>query len=173
MATTQTAGVSAVVVMGVSGSGKTTIGRLLAARLGWQFADADDFHSPENVAKMAAGNALDDEDRRPWLERLHELIFDHLESGRPLVMACSALKREYRRVLANGDERVKFVYLKGSAELIGRRLQERSGHYMKPDLLTSQFQALEEPQDALVLDVAQAPTELVEQAARELELEGS
>lgn len=173
MATTRSAGVRALVVMGVSGSGKTTIGRLLAARLDWPFADADAYHSPENVAKMAAGIALSDEDRRPWLQRLRELIDQHLAEGRPLVLACSALKREYRRTLAEGDERVKFVYLQGSPELIQRRLQERSGHYMKPDLLTSQFRALEEPEDALVLDAARPPAELVGQAAKELQLEDS
>lgn len=160
----------ALVVMGVAGSGKTTIGELLASRAGWEFADADAFHPPENVAKMSAGTPLDDEDRVPWLRALRSLIARRLAAGESLVLACSALKEDYRRVLATDDERVEFVYLKGSPELISRRLSERTGHYMNPGLLDSQFNALEEPEEALVLDAGLPPEELVERAARALRL---
>lgn len=158
----------AAIVMGVSGSGKTTVGRLLARRLGWEFADADAFHSEANIEKMRTGVALDDADRRPWLESLGNLIADRLSRGQSLVLACSALKSEYRDLLTGDDERVSFVYLKGSRELIYERLSDRAGHYMKPDLLDSQFRALEEPTDALVLDVSLPPAELAEQAERKL-----
>lgn len=157
------------VVMGVSGSGKTTVGGLVARRLGWVFADADTFHPEANIAKMAAGIPLSDEDRMPWLVALRALIDEHLASGRSLVLACSALKRQYRRVLADGSERVTFVYLKGSRELILRRMSERSGHYMQPELLDSQFEALEEPADALVFDIDLPPVELAELVAVSLE----
>ena len=159
------------VVMGVSGSGKTTVGRLLAQELGWEFADADSFHSPENVEKMRRGVPLDDDDRRPWLEDLARLIGERLASGAPLVLACSALKQEYRALLQGRDERVKFVYLKGSRELIRSRLAGRRGHYMSPELLDSQFRALQEPSDALVLDVGRPATELAQEVARRLRTE--
>jgi gluconokinase len=160
------------VVMGVSGSGKTTVGQLLAHRLGWEFADADAFHNDANIAKMAAGIALDDSDREPWLQTLHALIQGRLAAGRSLVLACSALKHEYRRLLAGGDDRVSFVYLKGSPALIRSRLQARSGHYMRATLLESQFEALEEPSDAMVLDVGRPPEELAEEAVRRLRATG-
>lgn len=156
--------------MGVSGAGKTTVGQLLAERLGWEFADADDYHPPANVAKMAAGQPLDDADRAPWLQALHELSASKLAQNRSLVLACSALKDGYREVIAAGDERIKFVYLRGSFELIQARLQERSGHYMPAALLRSQFDALEEPSDALSVDIGASPadlvTEIVESLAR-------
>lgn len=158
----------AIVVMGVSGSGKTTVGRLLAQRLDWEFADADSFHSATNISKMREGIPLTDADRWPWLETLRRLIVERLDQGKSLVLACSALKDEYRRALTGGDERVSFAYLKGSRELILSRLEGRSGHYMKPDLLESQFQALEEPNDALILDVGRPPGELVAQVARQV-----
>ena len=158
----------AIVVMGVSGSGKTTVGRLLAQRLGWEFADADSFHSAQNISKMREGIPLSDPDRWPWLETLRQLIVERLDGGKSLVLACSALKDEYRRALTGGDERVSFVYLKGSRELILSRLEGRIGHYMKPELLESQFQALEEPNDATILDVARPPAELAAQAERQV-----
>jgi gluconokinase len=161
------------VVMGVSGSGKTTVGRLLADRLGWEFADADAFHGDENIAKMAAGIPLDDRDRLPWLQTLRALILDRLETGRSLVLACSALKQAYRDLLSGDDRRVSFIYLKGSQALIRSRLQARAGHYMLANLLESQFQALEEPADALVLDVGRSPEQLADQALRRLRTEGT
>ncbi len=133
---------SAVVVMGVSGVGKTHVGRLVARELGWEFHDGDDYHSPENVEKMRAGVPLTDADRAPWLERLHELL-----AGTPrVVLACSALKQGYREVLLAGiAERVLLVYLRAPMELISARLARRRGHYMPASLLQSQFAALEEP----------------------------
>jgi gluconokinase len=139
-------------LMGVTGSGKTTIGRALAESLKWHFVDADDFHSPANVAKMRAGIPLDDADRAPWLASLHDAIVGWLQAGANVVLACSALKEAYRAQLLVSPE-VRLVYLRGSRLLISRRLSERHGHYMNPDLLDSQLAALEEPQDAVVVDV--------------------
>ena len=148
------------VVMGVSGSGKTTVGRSLAAALGWAFADADDHHPQTNVEKMRRGEALDDDDRQPWLAALRALMDDHLTRGEPLVLACSALKQQYRDVLAGGSAGVRFVYLRGSFDLIARRMRDRADHYMPPSLLESQFAALEEPSDAIVVDI-DAPVQVV------------
>ncbi|MFA5552499.1 MAG: gluconokinase, GntK/IdnK-type, partial [Trueperaceae bacterium] len=159
------------VVMGVSGAGKTTVGKLVAERLGWEFADADDHHPAANVAKMAAGEPLTDLDREPWLERLHELVTEHLNASRPLVLACSALKNSYRRVITGEHTRVAFVYLSGSFELIQERLLGRHGHYMPTSLLQSQFDALEEPDDnALRLDVSAAPERLAEEIVERMQL---
>jgi gluconokinase len=151
-----------ILLMGVTGSGKTTIGRALAKSLQWQFADADDFHSPANVAKMRAGIALDDADRAPWLASLHNAITGWLEAQTNVVLACSALKQSYREQLLVSPE-VKLVYLRGSRELISQRLSQRQGHYMDPDLLPSQFAALEEPKDAVVVSVEAEVTDLVAQ----------
>jgi gluconokinase len=131
--------------MGVSGSGKTTIGQALAARLGCPFYDGDDFHPPENVAKMAGSIPLNDDDRAPWLTRLHDLIHDHLTRSEPAVLACSALKRRYRDRLRAGNDHVQFVYLHGDFDLIWSRMQMRQSHYMKAEMLHSQFDALEQP----------------------------
>ena len=150
----------AVVVMGVSGSGKTTVGQQLAERFAWPFFDADDFHPQANIDKMSQGIPLDDADRRPWLEALHTLIQEHLKHEDSLVLACSALKRSYRDLLAQGDGEVTFVFLKGSFDLIFERMREREGHYMKADMLRSQFEALEEPENALVAD-ASDPVEII------------
>ena len=141
------------IVMGVSACGKTTVGKMLAGRLGWDFFDGDDYHSPANIAKMAAGVPLTDEDRAPWLARLHDLLAGSLRAGRHPILACSALKEAYRQVLRAGNPGVRVVFLKGSYELILARIQNRPGHYMKPDMLRSQFDALEEPPDAWVADV--------------------
>ena len=151
------------ILMGVSGSGKTTIGSLLAGRLGWNFYDADDFHPPANIAKMAAGIPLNDDDRTPWLAVLHELIASSLRENRPGVLACSALKKHYRQILLAGNRDVQLVYLKGSFELIQERMAARSGHYMQPVLLQSQFDALEEPDDALTVDIAPGPETMVDE----------
>src|SRR5690348_2486099 len=138
-----------VIVMGVVGAGKTTVGRLLAEHMGWEFADADDFHSPANVEKIRHGIPLHDDDRRPWLERLRAEIVNWSRQGRNVVLACSALKRSYRQQLKIGPE-VQFVYLKGSASLIASRLRSRPGHFANEQILSSQFADLEEPETAVV-----------------------
>jgi gluconokinase len=139
------------IVMGVSGSGKTSVGRSVAEHLGWDFYDADDFHPPENVSKMASGIPLDDSDRVPWLATLHELISSSLTRNRPGVLACSALKDRYRRQLMEGNPGVQLVYLKGSYDLIWSRMEVRKDHYMKPHMLQSQFGTLESPRMRLQL----------------------
>ncbi len=149
-------------LMGVSGCGKTTVGQRLAETLGWDFYDADAFHPPANIAKMAAGIPLNDEDRAPWLAALHDLIVDCLKNGRPGVLACSALKERYRRTLLENTQHVQIVYLKGDFELIRARMMARPGHYMKPAMLQSQFDALEEPTDALTVDISRPVDEIVD-----------
>ena len=146
--------------MGVTGSGKSTAGRKLAESLGWEYFDADDFHSAANVAKMKNGAPLNDEDRKPWLESLRRLIQERLADDQPAVLACSALKENYRDVLIV-DERVKLVYLKGDYDLIKARLSARSNHYMNPALLESQFQTLEEPTGAFCVDIQSTPDQIV------------
>jgi len=158
-----------IILMGVSGSGKTTIGRLLSKQLGWAYYDADDFHSAANVEKMHSGIPLNDEDRRPWLESLRKLIHKSLDHDENIVLACSALKESYREYLVL-DERVRLVYLKGDYDLIQERLNERHGHYMNPKLLDSQFDTLEEPTDALTVDVSSTPREIVKTIRKHLGL---
>jgi gluconokinase len=149
-----------VVLMGVTGSGKTTIGRLLSRELGWTYYDADDFHSPANILKMRNGTPLTDDDRRPWLEMLSRLIRECLERGEQAVLACSALKESYRKFLLV-DDRVKLVYLKGDYYILQKRLSERRGHYMNPALLDSQLETLEEPASGLQVDISLSPDEIV------------
>jgi gluconokinase len=156
-----------VIVMGTTGSGKTTIGSLLAKRLGWEFVDADDFHPPANVEKMKHGIPLTDADREPWLRALHDKIVEWTAEKRNVVLACSALKQSYRdEVRANSE--VKFVYLKGSYELFSRRVLSRKGHFAKQDLIASQFAALEEPTDAIVADASHSPEEIVSEVRSKL-----
>lgn len=150
-----------ILMMGVAGSGKTTIGLLLAQQLGWQFADADSFHSVENIAKMQQGIPLSDADRQPWLLALQQAIQQWLDEQTPTVLACSALKSDYRQFLLPDPDRVRVVYLKGNYDLIRQRLNQRYGHYMKADLLDSQFAVLEEPDNALSLEVTQPPSAIV------------
>jgi len=148
-----------VIVMGVVGSGKTTVGQLLAQQLGWEFADADGFHPASNIEKIRQGIPLDDADREPWLDRLREAIAEWIAQGRNVVLACSALKRSYRRKLEAGPQ-VRFVYLKGSAALIAERLQSRHGHFADEKILASQLADLEEPEAALTVDIAPTPPEI-------------
>jgi gluconokinase len=150
-----------VILFGVAGAGKTAVGRLLAAELGWEFHDADDFHAPASVEKMRRGLPLSEEDRAPWLGRLAELIASRVERGADAVIACSALKESHRRRLKCGDA-VRLVHLKGDYALIERRLRGRRGHFMPALLLRSQFDALEEPEGGvLVIDVTPPPGEVV------------
>lgn len=149
-----------VVLMGVSGSGKTTVGRRLAEELGWEFYDADDFHPPANVEKMARGVPLTDADREPWLASLGELVRGCLARGVDAVLACSALKECYRTHLLV-DERVRLAYLRADEQLIRERLDSRRGHFMSADLLDSQFAALEEPAPETHFDAAATPDALV------------
>jgi len=147
-----------VVVMGVSGCGKSTVGKLLAERLGCRFLDADEFHPPANVAKMAAGTPLTDADRLPWLQNLNA----KLREDRDTVLACSALKASYRLILAQGFDDCRFVHLRGSIELIRSRLTDRRHRFMPASLLESQFATLEPPQGAIEVDIAQPPERCVE-----------
>ena len=157
------------VVMGVSGCGKSSVGEALANQLGWDFYDADDFHPPENVSKMASGTPLNDSDRAPWLATLHDLISSNLTRNQPGVLACSALKERYRQQLLDGNPNVQIVYLKGSYDLIWSRMEKRTDHYMKPHMLRSQFDALEEPTDALTVDISVSVDEIVQEILRHTE----
>ena len=154
-----------VVVMGVAGSGKSTVGTRLAAALGWAFADADDDHPPANQEKMAAGTPLDDADRAPWLERLRRRVVHHGVAGEPLVLACSALKASYRDAIAGGDPRVRFLVLEAPDDVLLARLQGREDHWFPADLFASQRDAFEPPEDAIRID-ASAPLDEVVEAAR-------
>jgi len=143
-----------VVLMGVSGSGKTTVGTALAVALGWRFVEADDHHSPASIAKMTRGEALDDDDRRSWLDELRAIIEEALVRGNRIVMACSALKASYRARLgrAEAGRQVRFVYLAGPPELFRARLAQRAAHFMKAAMLDGQLATLEPPADALTID---------------------
>jgi gluconokinase len=150
-----------IVLMGVSGTGKTEVGTRLARALGGEFAEGDDYHPPANVAKMRSGVPLGDADRGPWLETLSREIGAWLDAGKTVVLACSALKHSYRDILKAGRPGVRFVHLKGDEELIRSRLEGRHGHYMPASLLDSQFDALEEPQDAITVGVDATPEQIV------------
>ena len=158
-----------VIVMGVTAAGKTTVGRLLAEQLGWEFADADDFHPPSNVEKIRRGTALTDDDRKPWLACLRAAIIQWIAEGRNVVLACSALKRSYRQELAPGPD-VRFVYLKGKADLIEARLRERHGHFAGAQILAGQFGDLEEPESAVTVEIASAPPKIVAEIRQKLGL---
>ncbi len=155
--------------MGVTGSGKTTVGTLLAARLAWLFADADDFHSAANKEKMHKGIPLTDADRLPWLASMHEQIAKWIAAKQNAVLACSALKRSYRQRLWDGPE-VKYVYLRGSYELIAERLRARKGHFADEHILAGQFADLEEPNDALIVEISASPDNIVAEICRRLDL---
>jgi gluconokinase len=159
----------AVLVMGVSGSGKSTIGTALAERLDWIFADADDYHPSGNRKKMSRGEALDDSDRLPWLQGLRELLEQHLREHRPVVLACSALKATYRDVLTRNLDAVQVVFLQGGRELIAERMRQRE-HFMPLNLLESQLATLEPPDDAIVVDIDQSVQEVLLEIEAKLRL---
>jgi gluconokinase len=156
-----------ILLMGVSGAGKTTVGQLLASGLGWDFVDGDDYHSPVNVEKMRNGIPLTDADREPWLETLRALIAGWIASGKNAVLACSALKRVYREKLQVAPE-VRIVFLKGTPQLLQQRLRTRQGHYMSERMLASQLAALEEPKDALTIEIDRSLTEIVSEIRAKL-----
>jgi len=156
------------IVMGVSGCGKSTIGKSLAEDLGWHFYDGDDFHPAENVTKMSQGIPLTDADRAGWLAALARLIRGSLQKGQSGVLACSALKQKYRDELTVDPNQVKFIYLKGDYALIKARMEARPGHYMKPGMLDSQFAALDEPTDALTVDIRHTPQEILDFIKKQL-----
>jgi len=155
--------------MGVAGSGKTTVGSRLAEALGWEFADADSFHSAENVEQIRRGIPLTDAERAPWLHAIREAMLHWVAEKKNVVLACSALKQSYRDQLYHGPE-AKLVYLKGSYDLIWQRLSRRKGHFATARLLKSQFETLEEPQDALNVDIERSPEEIVEEIRSRLGL---
>lgn len=159
-----------ILIMGVSGSGKTQIAQLLAQSLHWEFQDADDFHPPSNIEKMSRGIPLNDADRMPWLEALKQLIQGWLISDHHYILACSALKEAYRQFLWCDPKLMRLVYLKGSFELIETRLNQRQFHFMQSNLLQSQFEALQEPREGLYVDAGQPPEVIVDVIQRYLGL---
>jgi len=156
-------------MMGPAGSGKTTVGELLAGQLGWEFSDGDSFHSPANIEKMARGVPLDDNDRIPWFDAIRRAMEQWNAQRRNVVLACSALKKSYRESLQINSS-VKLVYLKGTYELLRERLHARKGHYATEQILKSQFADLEEPTDAITMDVARSPEKIVAEIRKKLAL---
>ena len=148
-----------IIVMGVAGSGKSTVGKLLAERLGWPFYDGDDFHPPENIEKIRRGEALNDSDREPWLKAIKELMENH---DGPAVIGCSALKKSYRDYLRGNMQKVRFVYLQGTRQILEMRLSKRKDHFAGADILESQLETLEEPDSALVEDIERNPVLIAE-----------
>ena len=166
----------ALIVMGVSGSGKSTIAEALGRRLGWRFEDGDSFHPPSNVAKMAAGHPLTDEDRWPWLNAIADEIGRICKARDHVIIACSALKHAYRDVLLRGRNDVRFVFLKGTQELIADRLAHRKGHFMPPELLTSQFRTLESPdasEHVITASIDASVAAIVDDILRQLQLDST
>jgi len=160
-----------VVLMGVSGVGKTTVGEILAQRTGWRLYDADEFHSAQNIEKMRNGIALQDADRWPWLDSMNAMLLEKQEANESILLACSALKQKYRDRLADGCRNLHWVYLKGEFDLIRGRLEARKNHYMKAGLLESQFAALEEPRDAVVVSVIETPDAIADRILCDLKID--
>ena len=156
--------------MGVSGSGKTTVGQQLSEDLGWSYFDGDDFHSIKSIAKMSNGIPITDEDRSVWLSQIRQQLTEWIKTKKNAVISCSALKQQYRQQLLIDSDIIKFVYLKGSKELINRRLQSRVGHFMKADLLASQLNVLEEPDNIPTFDIANSPQQISIQIQNQLGL---
>jgi gluconokinase len=161
-----------ILVMGVTGAGKTTVGQRLASHLGWPFLDADNFHPPENIAKMSHGIPLTDADRWPWLNNIHAELLHLTSTGSNAVLACSALKQSYRDALSASVD-LRIVYLRGTYEQMRRHIEARHGHFAGEAILAGQFRDLEEPANALVLDVSHTPGQLVAEIASELRLDPS
>jgi gluconokinase len=157
-----------IVLMGVAGTGKTSVGQVLARRLGWPFHDADDFHPAANIEKMRRGIPLDDDDRRPWLDAIRRSIDESLRAGENAIYACSALKERYRQLLAADAEEIRFVYLTAPPELIAQRLAHRQRHFFNPALLRSQFDDLEEPHGVLQVDVSPPPDAIADSIIKAL-----
>ena len=155
--------------MGTTGAGKTTIGTMLATQLNWQFADADTFHPPANIEKMSHGIPLTDADRAPWLEAMRKAILEWIAAGKNVVLACSALKRAYRDELRPSPE-VKIIYLKGDYALFAERIRHRHGHFAGEQILAGQFADLEEPTDAITIDAAHSPEQIVAEIRKRLAL---
>ncbi len=169
-----TDGARHLVIMGVAGSGKTTVAELLTSRLGWVSAEADEFHSKANIDKMASGVPLTDEDRWPWLRSIRSWLDEQEAAGRRAVVTCSALKRAYRDILAGPQHDVTFVHLSGSAELIAERMQHRKGHFMPPTLLPSQFQTLEPlgpDENGIAVDISGTPEQITDEIIQRLGLQ--
>jgi gluconokinase len=156
-----TPGALVILLMGVSGCGKSTVGRLLADQLGWPMYDGDDYQPKDNVAKMAQGMPLNDRDRRPWLLAIHDLLVGIKANRGRAVVACSALKQDYRDLLCNGMEGIRLVYLKGEYAILEERLKRRQGHFFKASMLGSQFEILEEPEDAVTVNVDNPPESII------------
>ena len=161
-----------VVIMGVSGCGKSTVGGLLAKQLGWAYHEGDAFHSAENIDKMSRGVSLDDDDRGPWLAAIKEAIDRCVDDASDAVFACSALRRAYRSALSADIVDIRFVYLKGDFETIRERMKSRDGHYMKATMLESQFSSLEAPGDAIEIDVGNSPQGIVDRIKSQLMVDG-
>ena len=153
----------AIILMGVSGCGKTSVGIGLSEILGWPFYDGDDYHPQANIDKMAQGFPLNDNDRQPWLEKLHQLILEHLNANRSLIVASSALKTTYRLTLRGDRKDVLFIYLKGTFDLVYERMQDRSEHYMKAEMLQSQYNDLEEPKEAIIISIDSPVDQIVKE----------
>jgi gluconokinase len=158
----------ALILMGVSGCGKSRVGKALADRIGWHFYDGDDFHPQANIDKMAGGIPLNDEDRLPWLQNLHDLISERNQQGASVIVVCSALKAKYRDILRADNPELVFVHLDGDFDLILQRMQARENHYMRAEMLKSQFDALEKPQNAIRVGIDQSVTRIVDEIIKHL-----